>query len=371
MKTRKILLIVIAVMMIAGSVALSACGAVKKATEEVKKAVDSVIDIAPEVPAVTDGDGNVLDEGETYPMPENLIFGGAAKASAALASLPVSVTLHATVLPDAAVVKSVVWSVSFVNADSAWASGKTVTDYVTVTPASEFSPTATVICTAAFGEQIKITASSLFDLKITASCLVDFRVRLSDVGVLSETYTNSIFFPNGVHSLSTSEINIVSPLLPLDLVSSSVYDLLNLPISPALNYSFGTMYPSSISYVFSIILTSDLLNNLSSKGINVNSAGSMDGTFYSYYMSFCPLPRNPNVSNEIWSERTVMIDKVNAAVSACTGEYDFELIVNLVASFDVPYSYEYKSYIFKCKFDRSSIVFAPTGVSLSPGSIAF
>ena len=43
-------------------------------------------------------------------------------------------TVTATVYPEDAANQKVDWSVSFANASSAWASGKKVTDYVTVTP---------------------------------------------------------------------------------------------------------------------------------------------------------------------------------------------------------------------------------------------
>ena len=65
-------------------------------------------------------------------------------------------TLTATITPSYAVNKTVDWSVAFVNPSSSWANGKTVTDYVTVTPTSDGALTATVSCLQAFGEQIML-----------------------------------------------------------------------------------------------------------------------------------------------------------------------------------------------------------------------
>ena len=48
-------------------------------------------------------------------------------------------TLTATVEPDYSGEKEFDWSVKFQNASSSWANGKTVTDYVTVTPTSDGS----------------------------------------------------------------------------------------------------------------------------------------------------------------------------------------------------------------------------------------
>ncbi len=69
-------------------------------------------------------------------------------------------TLTATVKPEDAENKAVDWSIAFVNASSAWASGKSVTDYVTVTPSADGALTAVVTNLGEFGEQIKVTVTS-------------------------------------------------------------------------------------------------------------------------------------------------------------------------------------------------------------------
>ena len=88
-------------------------------------------------------------------------------------------TLTATVLPEKASNKAVDWAVSFVNPSSAWATGKTVTDYVTVTPTADGALTANVECLQAFGEQIKVTVTSRNNAEAMATCLVDYAERVS------------------------------------------------------------------------------------------------------------------------------------------------------------------------------------------------
>ena len=88
-------------------------------------------------------------------------------------------TLTATVLPEIASNKAVDWAVSFVNPSSAWATGKTVTDYVTVTPTADGALTANVECLQAFGEQIKVTVTSRNNAEATATCLVDYAERVA------------------------------------------------------------------------------------------------------------------------------------------------------------------------------------------------
>lgn len=100
--------------------------------------------------------------------PENYAVNGVS------AQAETAYTLTATVLPEKASNKAVDWAVSFVNPSSAWATGKTVTDYVTVTPTADGALTANVECLQAFGEQIKVTVTSRNNAEATATCLVDY-----------------------------------------------------------------------------------------------------------------------------------------------------------------------------------------------------
>ena len=93
-------------------------------------------------------------------------------------------TLTATITPDNATNKAVDWTVSFVNPAGAWASGKSVTDYVTVTPTSDGALTANVECLQAFGEQIKVIVTSRENAKATASCTVDYARRVTGTALL-------------------------------------------------------------------------------------------------------------------------------------------------------------------------------------------
>lgn len=126
---------------------------------------------------VTDGEGNAMESGKVYAMPANMVF---AATAAEPSDAKHGITLKATIDPDTAANQNVDWSVSFVNPSSSWASGKTVTDYVTVTPTSDGALTATVQCLKAFGEQIKITVTSRANEYATAECTVDYARRITD-----------------------------------------------------------------------------------------------------------------------------------------------------------------------------------------------
>ena len=90
-------------------------------------------------------------------------------------------TLTATITPATADNKNVSWSVVWANLTSSWASGKAVTNYVTVTPSSSGSLTATVECKQAFGEQIIVTCTSQQNADAKASCTVDYYERISSI----------------------------------------------------------------------------------------------------------------------------------------------------------------------------------------------
>lgn len=133
-----------------------------------------------QVSGVTDGDGNEMQSGESYALPAAMVY---AVPTAQSATASEGITVTATVLPETAVNKNVMWAVRFANASSEWATGKTASDYVTVTPDAENSRIATVVCNEAFGEQIILTVASVADPTKMASCTIDYAQSITDVSV--------------------------------------------------------------------------------------------------------------------------------------------------------------------------------------------
>ena len=89
-----------------------------------------------------------------------------------------SVTITATVEPDnEAENTGVDWTATWKNAESVWASGKSVSDYVTLTPGGEdyaASKSVTLENLQPFGEQIVVKATARDDPEITATCTADY-----------------------------------------------------------------------------------------------------------------------------------------------------------------------------------------------------
>ena len=94
-----------------------------------------------------------------------------------------SVTITATVEPDnEAENTGVDWTATWKNAGSEWASGKSVSDYVTLTPGGEdyaASKSVTLENLQPFGEQIIIKATARDDPGITATCTADYVQKLT------------------------------------------------------------------------------------------------------------------------------------------------------------------------------------------------
>ncbi len=86
-------------------------------------------------------------------------------------------TLTATILP-ATAAQSFDWSISFANAESDWATGKTVTDYVTLTNEGG-SNTATLTCLQGFSEQIIVKVAAVADSTKFATATIDYANRVS------------------------------------------------------------------------------------------------------------------------------------------------------------------------------------------------
>lgn len=132
-------------------------------------------------------------------------------------------TLTATITPADAANKKVDWTIAFKNASSTWASGKTVTEYATVTPSADGALTAVVENVAAFGEQIIVKATSRDNAEAFATCTVEYLQRTTGYTLVldgnfhyevSSTNTTASITPNfatspeGVASLTVNKSTV-------------------------------------------------------------------------------------------------------------------------------------------------------------------
>lgn len=164
--------------------------------------------------AVTDGEGNAMDEDTVYPMPEKMSFSAAAFAEplaqfgeptgTVTSEQSVDVRIEAYVYPESAANKEVDFSVAWGNAPTH--GSEQVSNYLTVTPDSDGSTTATVSCKKAFGDDTIIITVTTREGGYTATCTVSFTGIASSIEITSSTATKKSTSARGeYYELGTSK----------------------------------------------------------------------------------------------------------------------------------------------------------------------
>lgn len=133
--------------------------------------------IMPDTGGMTIADGNIESNGISLMSAKIATADYAAYGITAQAEN--AYTLTAAITPSDANNQLVDWGIAWKNSSSAWANGKTVTDYVTVTTATDGALTANISCLQAFGEQVIITCTSRDNPNANATCTVDYAQKLT------------------------------------------------------------------------------------------------------------------------------------------------------------------------------------------------
>ena len=160
---------------------------------------------------VTDGNGNAMDEDIIYPMPEKMSFNAQTFAqfdepSGTTVTSPqsVDVRIEAYVYPESAANKAVDFSVAWGNAPTH--GSEQVSNYLTVTPDSDGSTTATVSCKKSFGDDTIIITVTTREGGYTATCTVSFAGIASGIEITSSTATKKSTSERGeYYELGTSK----------------------------------------------------------------------------------------------------------------------------------------------------------------------
>lgn len=109
-----------------------------------------------------------------------------------------SFVLTATVDSTDSDLNAIEWSTEFANPSSAWATGKKVSDYVTITVDGSDPNKVTVKNTAPFGEVINVVAKAKY-FDVSAKCKLDYIKRIEDVQcsiVSSKNNETNVLFLN-------------------------------------------------------------------------------------------------------------------------------------------------------------------------------
>lgn len=185
--------------------------------------------------------------------------------------------LTATVSPENAVNAILDWNLSWKNASSTWANGKTVTDYVTVTPTSDGALTADVECKQAFGEQIIITANVRGYVNIKATCTVDYREKVTGSSFYLEcedpiNNEESLVIWNFNQSSSDTYVDFIPTLLEYGDTFDDIWSQTTFLYASASSIkSVGTLTSEIQSYTISVAATQEYLNAFTFGGYSVTS----------------------------------------------------------------------------------------------------
>lgn len=271
--------------------------------------------------------------------------------------------LTATITPDNATYKAADWSVAFVNPESEWAMGKTVTDYVTVTSTADGALTANVECKQAFGEQIKVTVTSRENSNATANCMVDYIKRVtsftadfSATELDFDTTYNVTFSP--VYSEGTLQGTITSYTNADIQLTEGFKD--------AIEAKMKDGYVETLTYYDPANFTYD-----SEAQTFTFSTGSITSPFLAFAKSSAPKPTFNDPADKVTAVK--VRDDFNNAFTLAAGEYG-----DTQAVFTVDYIYSYNDTQFSAgtvsvnlKFDAEALVIVVTGIKLNMDNIVF
>lgn len=262
--------------------------------------------------------------------------------------------LTATITPSDATVKTVDWTIAFKNPSSSWATGKTVTDYVTVTPTSDGSLTANVECLQAFGEQIKVTVTSRQNTEATASCTVDYAQKLESTFVTFKANSSL----SGDKDIVLNEIYDGSPddwvVFDCFLSASSSNKK-----TPVLTYNSSDVYTLAEEYTTTISITpSQALVQANPSVVK----GSYDAT-----NGFCPNQEFLNtILGESFATNSGKILQMATFFEICAVSDAIKVIVTTSCKYSENVVSE-----FSIAFSSDSVGVAVNDVSLNNSTIVF
>ncbi len=165
----------------------------------------------------------------------------------ALASTDASagVTVTANVLPETTENKTVLWSADWKNKNSAWANGKSVSDYLTLSAETTKSgESITLSCLKDFGEQIVITATAESNSSVTAACTADYCQKIKALNYTFKYGGNAMSSPSadadGVYRVDyTGEEKSYTVECTPVYTNYTVADTFSRNISGDFTYAFG------------------------------------------------------------------------------------------------------------------------------------
>lgn len=266
-------------------------------------------------------------------------------------------TLTATITPSTAYVQGIIWSVEFVNPSDSWASGKTATNYVTVTPSGSNNHTATVECVSPFNSQIKIVATSEDNENISAECLVDYGKRF-------RTQSGQLTSKRTIGSTSITHTYKFGQTVTVNVEMGGRNPTYSNTDNASYTLGDGTLSPASVDESLTLKMAPGLKTALSDQGVTTSFAekdvSTLSGSSVLFFdrtgiLSLTGL--SPDIDATKWS-------KFITAINNNGDGYDFAI------EYKITSEYATSTTSAKIKLNTASMMVV-TDVDLSSGSIVF
>lgn len=276
----------------------------------------------------------------------------------------------ATITPADATNKEVDWAIAFKNPSSEWATGKDISDYVTVTPTSDGALTATVTCKAAFGEQIELTVTSRSNPGAYAVASVDYAKRLQSASVTVSGNENYIF------DASASAVTI--KLFGLEQAKNFTLGTIAYVPEPTDGQSvsaktftrgLGTISPedSSVTVSYRIVASDELkaaYAGTASGSVEISAPTEYTILEALFNVDLYVHKTNTSGKGSQWYELTSSWNSISAALNNLSG-HAFTLYVKASDSYN-----EIET-AYTVSIDKSNLTTSVSSVALSQGSIIF
>lgn len=286
----------------------------------------------------------------------------AAKAPAAYSYADgMYIELNATVNPVGAQTGGYVWSVEWVNPNSEFANGKDVHNFIELEGEGE---TCYVSALAPFGEQIKITVSTVYNPLAKASCLVDYGQKWSVEQTL-EVSTDVFFAHNTMYSAGSYSV--------YPIISASKQEMIDVYHNwDEICFSYGledvyTLDTCYDEFYYTLVLSEAFYDALCDAGLMIE-----DDYYHSFGMNaeisvaellnamgcgnIVPLGSNEEVDY-------ALIYAFNQVANELDGELAFTIDVHAVSEYDD------QNFCFDFYFDCENMTIIPDSIEISDTNI--
>ena len=169
-------------------------------------------------------------------------------------------TLSASISPEDAANHGVDWELSFDNPDSAWASGKDVNEYVSMSPSSD-TKSNTISCLQPFGNAIIVTAKSQDNPDISAICRLEYSQKVTAATLNIGNISVNLGGNTEIKYEVSQAVNGPGGVISAEIVTNDVYTIgenyskavtFTIPSDTEQWFNVKDLYPSHMEFTMEV-----------------------------------------------------------------------------------------------------------------------